>query len=269
MKKILPIALAVIAFLIVLVLLNPPAQVQVAVAATDLAQGHVIEEKDITIKYYPKEVVPPDVVTDPASVVGLTMMVNRSQGDMMRKSSVGVNSLDLQPNERAVAINVNNVSGCAGLLRAGDKVGISAIISLSNMGEQGTYSKVTIENLRVLYLSPEFLTTDPNAAKDKNGNTVNAARKTTGVVILAVSIEDTTIVYDFTRVEPLLGIQNRMVNPVELLTSLDAADNAQLYLYLMPLNAKLMTTSGLWLPELVILPIKPTPTIIPDITEVK
>lgn len=169
MKKIIPIALAVIAFLIVLFLLNPPAQVQVAVAAADLAQGHVIVAKDIVIKYYPKEIVPLDVVTNPASVVGLTMMVNRSQGDMLRKSSVGVDSLNLQPDERAVAINVNNVSGFAGLLRAGDKVGISAIISLSNLGEQGTYGKVTIENLRVLYLSPEFITIDPNAIKDKSG----------------------------------------------------------------------------------------------------
>jgi len=58
-----------------------------------------------------------------------------------------------------------------------------------------------------------------------------------------------------------------VVNAVELLTSLDAAENAQLYLYLMPLNAKAMTTSGLWLPELVILPVKPTPTVAPILPE--
>jgi pilus assembly protein CpaB len=268
MKKVIPIALAVIAFLIVLVLLTPPAQVKVAVAAADLPMGHVLTAEDIVIKSYPKEVVPQDVLTDPASVVGLTMLINRSQGDMLRKASIGVESLALQLDERAVAINVDNASGFAGLLRAGDKVGISAIITVKNQINEGTYSKVTIENLRVLYLSPEFIAIDPSAVnaipKDKSGNVVIKERKGSGVVILAVSINANTIVYDFSKVEPALGIKNRMVNPIELLTSLDAADNAKLYLYLMPMNAKAMTTSGLWLPELVILPYQPTPTINPN-----
>ena len=263
MKKIIPIVLAVIAFLIVLVLLTPPAQVKVAIAAEDLAMGHVLAAEDMIIKSYPKEVIPQDVVTDPASVVGLTILISRSQGDLLRKSSIGVESLALQLDERAVAVNVDNASGFAGLLRAGDKVGISAIITLSNQSGEGTYSKVTIENLRVLYISPEFKAIDPSAVneipKGKSGTVVMIERKDSGVVVLAVSINASTIVYNFSKVEPALGIKNRVVNAVELLTSLDAADNARLYLYLMPLNAKAMTTSGLWLPELVILPIKPTP----------
>ena len=268
MKKVIPIVLAVIVFFIVLLLLTPPAQVRVAAAAVDLAQGHVIVAEDMVVKSFPKEVVPQDVVTDPASLVGLIVMVSRSQGDMMRKSSVGVELLALQPDERAVAINVDNASGFAGLLRPGDKVGISAIIALSNLGNSETYSKATIENLRVLYLSPEFKATELNVAPKAGTGTVAAKeRKVTGVVILAVSIEASTIVYDFTKVEPALGIKNRVVNAVELLTSLDAADNARIMLYLMPMNAKAMTTSGLWLPELVILPVKPTPTVAPVLPE--
>lgn len=269
MKKIIPIVLAVIAFLVVLVLLTPPAQVKVVVAAKDLVMGHVLIAEDMIIRSYPKEVIPQDVVTDPASVAGLTMLINRSQGDMLRKSSIGVESLALQSNERAVAINVDNASGFAGLLRAGDKVGISAIITVRNQSSDGTYSKVTIENLRVLYISPEFKAIDPSAVnevpKGKSGTVVMTERKESGVVVLAVSITDSTIVYDFSKVEPALGTKSKVVNAVELLTSLDAADNAMLYLYLMPLNAKPMTTSGLWLPELVILPYKPTPTISPNL----
>ena len=267
MKKIIPIVLAVIAFLIVLVLLTPPAQVKVVVAAEDLFMGHVLLAEDMIIRSYPKEVIPQDVVTDPSSVVGLTLLINRSQGDMLRKTSIGVESIALQPDERAVAINVDNASGFAGLLRPGNRVGISAILTVKNQSNDGTYSKVTIENLRVLYLSPEFKAIDPNAVneipKGKSGTVVMTERNDSGVVILAVSITASNIVYDFSKVEPSMGIKNRVVNAVELLTSLDAADNARLYLYLMPLNAKEMTTSGLWLPELVILPYKPTPTINP------
>jgi len=50
------------------------------------------------------------------------------------------------------------------------------------------------------------------------------------------------------------------VNAVELLTALDQADNARLSLYMLPKDAKAMTTSGLWLPELVIRQVTPTTT---------
>lgn len=255
MKKILPIALAVVAFLVVLVLLTPPAQSKVAVATADLPMGHVIEAADLLLKAFPKDVLPEDVISDPASVVGLTMLTNRSKGDIIRKSSVGVEALALQPDERAVAINVENASGFAGLLRPGDRVGISAVMNVRDQAVEGSYGKTVIENLRVLYLSPEFKAIDPAAGVAKTGGSAAGAleRKQSGVVILAVSVRDTVIVYDFSKTEPTLGTKSRSVNAVELLTSLDAAQNAQLYLYLMPMNAKEMTTSGLYLPDLIIL----------------
>ena len=52
MKRIIPIALAVVAFVVVLIFLSPPAQVKVAVAAVDLAQGHVIVAEDMVIKSF-------------------------------------------------------------------------------------------------------------------------------------------------------------------------------------------------------------------------
>ena len=268
MKKFIPILLAIITFIAVLIFLSPPAQVKVAVAANDLQMGHVLTADDIVIKSYPKEVIPSDIVTDPASVIGLTMLISRPMGDILRMSSIGVQSIALKPDERAVAITVDNASGMAGLLRAGDTVGISAIISVQNYEQSGTYSKIAIENLRVLYLSPEFKAIDPNLVntvpKGTGGTVTVNERKSSGEVILAVSINANTIVYDFSEVEPSLGTKTRVVNAVELLTSLDAADNAKLYLYLMPQNAEEMVTSGLFLPDLVILPYKPTPTIDPS-----
>lgn len=268
MKKIIPILLAIVTFVVVLFFLAPPAQVKVAVAANDLLMGHVLTANDIEIKSYPKEVIPDDVVTDPAGVIGLTMLISRPKGDILRTSSIGVQSISLKPDERAVAITVDNASGMAGLLRAGDMVGISAIIAVQNYDQSGTYSKIAIENLRVLYLSPEFKAIDPNSVntleKGTGGSVTVKERKSSGEVILAVSINASTIVYDFSEVEPSLGTKKRVVNAVELLTSLDAADNAKLYLYLMPQDAEDMVTSGLFLPDLVILPYKPTPTIDPN-----
>jgi pilus assembly protein CpaB len=272
MKKILPVLLAAVAFIVVLLILSPTPEENVLVAAYDLSMGHVMEAGDVVYATFPKDMVPEDAVYEPDDIIGLTLLTGRSQGDIIRFSNIGSEPMALAPNERAVAITVNNASGLAGLLRAGDMVGITAIIDSSNVGESGTYSKAAIENLRVLYLSPEFQAVDPNEnvltnSTDNTTATVSTDRKTEGALVLAVPIAEDTIVYDFQNVEPELGTQKRTINVVEMLTALESSDNARLYVYLMPRNAEKMVSSGLWLPELVIKPYKPTPTINPFMLE--
>ncbi len=160
----------------------------------------------------------------------------------------------------------------AGLLRPGDLVGLTAVIESGSASEQGTYSKSTVENLRVLYLSPEFLATEDSTntvtnTTDNTTATTKTDRKSTGALVLAVPIDSETVSYDFTDVEPELGIQKRVVSVVEMLAALEASDNAKLFIYLMPKDADKMVTSGLWLPELIIKPYKPTPTLNPLLLE--
>jgi pilus assembly protein CpaB len=268
MKKYLPILLAAVAFIVVLLILSPAPEENVLVAANDLSMGQVLQESDVVYATFPKEMVPEDAVFEPSEVVGLTLLTGRSKGDIIRKSNIGTEPLALAPNERAVSITVDNASGLAGLLRPGDLVGVDAVISSGAIGESGTYSKATVENLRVLYLSPDFKAIDENNATvtkktDNTTSTTQTERKSEGAVVLAVPIEAKTIVYEFKDVEPALGTQLRTVNAVELLIGLEASENAKLYLYLMPRDAENMVTSGLWLPELVIKPYKPTPTVNP------
>jgi hypothetical protein len=151
-------------------------------------------------------------------------------------------------------------------------VGIAAVIESANVSEQGTYSKVTVENLRVLYLSPDFITKDASdtvvtTKTDNTTATTPKERKAEGALVLAVPIESETIIYEFKDVEPELGTKSRVVSVVEMLTALEASENAKLFLYLMPNNAEQIVTSGLWLPELIIKPYKPTPTFNPLILE--
>jgi len=277
MKKFLPIILAIVAFGMVLFFLKPAPQVKVAIAATDLTVGHMITVEDMQLREISKEFAPADSVVNPSEVAGLTLLENRSQGDILRTSQLGVEAIALQPNERAVAITVNNASGLAGLLRPGDRVGVSAIIIVRDVEGEGTFSKTTIENLRVLYLSPEFKANDPEdveeAQQSASGIVTITNRKEQGVVLLAVPVTSETIVYDFSRSTPQLETKVKVVNVVELLTALEAADNATLSLYLMPHDPVDMVTSGLWLPELVILPYEPTPVInlesITDVTQLE
>jgi pilus assembly protein CpaB len=268
MKRILPIILAAVAFIAVLLFLSPTPDKTVLVASTNLSAGHVLKESDLVSAVIPQDMIPDDVVLDPNEVVGMTLTIGRSQGDIIRLSNIGTEVLTLAPGERAVAITVNNASGLAGLLRPGDYVGVTAVIEMTGGGSAGTFSKSTIEDLRVLYLSPEFEALDPENniltnATDNTTATVPKERRTEGAVVLAVPIRQETIFYDFQNVEPALGVKQRVVNTVELLTALDASGSAKLYLFLMPQNAEAMVTSGLWLPELVIKPYLPTPTISP------
>ena len=271
MKKLLPILLAAIAFIVVLMLLSPTPEDNVLVAAYDLDMGHIMEDGDVIYATFPRDMIPEDAVYEPSEIIGLTLLTGRSQGDIIRLSNIGTEPMALAPNERAVAITVDNASGMAGLLRAGDMIGVTAVIDSSTSGESGTYSKTAVENLRVLYLSPEFQATEVESVltseTDNTTATVTKDRKTEGALVLAVPISAETIVYDFADVEPELGTQLRTVNIVEMLIALEASDNARLYCYLMPREAEDMVTSGLWLPELVIKPYKPTPTINPYMLE--
>lgn len=273
MKKVLPIVLAAIAFIVVLLVLSPTPEEDVLVAAYDLPMGHVITSNDFFLASFPTDMIPEDAIKNPDQVVGMSLMIGRSEGDIIRLSNIGTEPMALAPNERAVAVTVNNASGLAGLLRPGDLVGLTAVIESSGVAvESGTYSKAAVENLRVLYLSPDFLATADGAnvvttTTDNTTATTRTERKNEGALVLAVRITEETIIYDFTNVEPELGVKERVVNVIEMLNALEASSNAKLFLYLMPRNAEKMVTSGLWLPELIIKPYVPTPTLNPMLLE--
>lgn len=272
LKKLLPFLVAGLAFLLVFALLRPAPQTEALVAVGDVPAGHVIVGSDIELKAIPEDLLPEDYLSDPALAVGQALRVDRSTGDVLAASQLGAELVLLQPNERAIAITVQDSSGLGGLLAAGDFVGVTAVISdLGSVGQSGTFSKATIENLRVLYITPSFLALDPAESTGtivtpdpETGIAVERERTKEGIVILAVPINSMAIAYDFTASGH--ESQSRLVNAIELLAALDVADNAKLSLYLMPKDAENMTSSGLWLPSLLITPgatLEPTGTVSP------
>lgn len=264
LRRILPLLLAVLVFLAAMVLLQPPPSREVVVAAADLPAGHTLVEADLTLADVPGSLLPEDALTDPAAAVGQTLRVPRSAGDVIRAAHLG-EPVTLNPGERAVAVRVTDSAGLAGLLKPGDLVGVTAMITAGGADRSGTYAKVTVEGLRVLYVSPEFLAQDPAALQpqeDQQGLlSLPAQRQTEGTVVLAVPTRPMAVAYDFT--DPGVEDQVRYVNAVELLAALDGAQNARISLYLMPREAEAFASSGLFLPDLVLFP-QPTPT--PTIT---
>jgi pilus assembly protein CpaB len=300
MKKVFPLVIAAIVFVIALVLLRPAPSRMVVVAAFDLRAGHVLQEADLELMSVPEDVLAVDVLTDKAMLIGQPLRIDRGQGDVIRASQLG-NLIAVEANERAIAVHVTDASGVAGLLVPGQMVGVIASIpqqdtnsttssaytvdgvypngnvwnesvtppdhSNSDNGAylgSGTFSKSTIEGLRVLFIDPSFAANmDANVVSQATpqgtlGGVNTNERAKEGTVLLAVPTNLQSIFYDFGSSGGIS--QTRSVNALELLAALSGIDGATITLYLMPQSgAEQFTSPGLWLPDLILAPKTPPP----------
>ena len=275
LKKVIPYVLAVIVFFAALVMLHPAASKTVVVAAHDLSAGHTLLAADLSLVAMPASSIASDALTDTKLAIGQTLKIDRGAGDILRTSNLG-QMITLQPDERAVAVKITDSTGLIGLLVPGQKVGIVASIPIQSQNTQGTFSKATIEGLRVLYLDPRFAASDASSSSSMqsvnsssstssltgtSGVNTSTERAQTGFVVLAVPTSLQTVVFDFSAGNSIS--ESRFVNVLELLAGLEATSGAEITLYLMPgEGAKTFTSPGLWLPDLVITP-QPTPTTTP------
>ncbi len=266
MKKYLPIVLAIVVFGVALALNQPEPQVAVVVAAADLPEGKVLSEADLTTKELPKSLAPDGANGDVQNLVGQRLRVARSAGDPILPSHLGGEVLELQPNERAVALSVSASQGLAGLLKPGDRVGLTVIVTAN----QQTFAKYLAGGLRVLWVDPAFrreqavspqTTPQPGGLFGGGGaaapETDGAAR---GLVVLAIPVDAQTLVYDF----GLMGAvsESKPVYLVDVLPAL-TTQGAQFGLVLEPETAQEVRTSGIALQGLAVTPnatYTPTPT---------
>jgi pilus assembly protein CpaB len=269
-KKIIPVILAILVFVVAFVLLQPAPSTSVVVAAHDLRAGHVLTESDVELRALPADAISPDTATDITAVIGQSLRIDRGTGDVIRSTQLG-ELITLQPDERALAINISDTTGIAGLLLPGQKVGVVATIANQAFDTQGFFSKAVIEGLRVLYIDPRFAASAVNSVQAVSTpdsmtgfNSTVQERSQEGVVVLAVPIRLQTILYDFTSENA--ESEARQVNAIELLAALSTADGAHITLYLMPgEDITNFSSPGLWLPDLVVTPqttatTTPTPT---------
>lgn len=268
MKKFLPIVLAIVVFGVALALNQPEARAPVVVAAADLPEGRVLSERDLTTKELPKSLAPQGAVSDVQSLVGQRLRVARSAGDPILPAHLGGEAIELQPNERAVALQVSAAQGLAGFLKPGDHVGLTVIVTTG----QQTFAKYLAGNLRVLWVEPNFKREESPAPQstpastgglfggNSSANAVDVGGSSKGLVVLAIPTDMKIVPYEFTG----FGAENAS-QPMYLLDLLPALtlQNAQFGLVLEPETAQEAQTSGVLLQSLVITPgptLTPTPT---------
>ena len=268
MKKIFPVLIAGLVFLLVLGLSRPENQVDVVVAAVDLPARHTIGEGDVIVKRLSVSSAPQDAFRQPGQLYGQTLRFDRMAGDVILPAHLGGEQIELQPNERAIALRVNDSAGLSGLIQPGDLVGVTAVLRSTN----GTFSKYIAGGLRVLFITPEFRLNQPqnNALPQQTpqGGMVSApqiqeGRRDEGVVVLAVPVETQVLIYDFPLPDGTLLSEQRYVNLIDLLPALDQAQDVDLSLVLESPVASDFTSPGIFLSELALTP-QPTPT--PDLT---
>jgi pilus assembly protein CpaB len=258
MKRFIPLLLALVVFIIALFILQPESKITVGVLVFDLPAGHVLTIDDLEPREIPASMAPADAVTSSAEAVGQTLKIDRSAGDVLRLSQLG-EPMSLQPGERAVAIRVDDASGLGGMLAPGDMVGLTAVLS----DGRSVFSKVTVEGIRVLYVSPEFRAGYLSVAASSTTEgavMVSGDRSSDGTVILAVPVDLMDVRYDFTSSGG--SMETRKVNAVELISALSASGQSGIMLYLVPENPEPMDSAGLYLPDLVLMP-TPTPESMP------
>lgn len=260
MKKYIPLVVAAVVFLLALVLLQPEATSQVVVLVSDLPAGHTMAAIDMSVREIPDSFKPIDAITSPAQAIGQTLKTDHMAGDILRARHLG-QPMTLKPDEREVAIQVDDFTGLGGMIAPGDMVGLTAVI----FGNQAAFSKVTAEGFPVLYVSPEFragYTQMQSASLAGSSSSIPEQRTTSGIVLLAVPIALIDVKYDYSFIGGSVTVEK--VNAVELIAAIAASSNAKIILYKLPDNPTNMESPGLYLPDLIFIP---TPTALPTSAE--
>ncbi len=201
----LPALLGLLTFGLILLALwpEPEQTVDIVVAARDLGAGAALTPADLALRTLPADQAPPDAVSDLAELVGQTLAVARFQNEPISPKHLGP-GVSLGPDERAVAVRVNRDRGLAGLLRPGARVGVVATLPDA---DGDLFAKAVIEDLRVLYVSPEFQAKPetPVTAQmtvsdgESSGLTTSPGRSSApaneGVILLAAPIEPYPIAF--------------------------------------------------------------------------
>lgn len=153
-RFVLPLLLAALTFALILLALwpNDPPTVAVLVASRDLGASSVLTAADLTPLSLEAGLTPADAIADPVSLVGQTLAVVRFQGEPVTLRHLGP-AVAVQSDERAVSLRVEQDQGLAGILRPGMHVGVIATLE-DELG--GVYAKAMLEDLRVVYVSPDF-----------------------------------------------------------------------------------------------------------------
>lgn len=223
---ILGVILALVAFVGVLYMMRTtqkgpaaPAEVEtrsVVVAAANIPARAKISSADVKLKEVPVSVVPPLAATDVMSVTGrfalsdiyAEQIILRSMLAEPGKTAGDVPSLGIPQGMVAIAVPVNEISGVAEALRAGDRVDVIVSLNVLEYDQEGNESKpeysaqFTVQDVEVMHVGkwsvpPATAVTEEESrggfVQSPSTRPGSAAVEEVSVVILLVEPQDALV----------------------------------------------------------------------------
>lgn len=171
------------------------------VSTRDVAAGEILTAADVEIQNLPQK--DPVALTSASQAVGKLPLVPIAKGSLVLASQFPVLSpvaQSLQPDERAVAIKVNEVVGVGGFVKPGDHVDVLLYLRAERETQDVSSAQVVLSNVRVLAYGDEagqpetasaMPTEDDASAIDKGVNKLENIRAKDGKsAILAVASQE-------------------------------------------------------------------------------
>lgn len=146
-----------------------------------------VSQEKVELKDVPAEFIAEDAITDIASLSGKVLKVNVSKGmqitSAMLETSVSASLGFMVPSgKRAIAVEVDDVTGVGGKVRAGDRVDIIASF------KTGSSPKLEEPVARVFLQNVEVLGSSAPAAEEEKEGVVNTQNSTSRRVVLVLAV---------------------------------------------------------------------------------
>jgi pilus assembly protein CpaB len=164
---------------------------EVVVATTDILQNSVVDERVATVTRVPRKYVQPGAIAVLSEAVGRVAAVPIPNGSQVTGTALlegGVESLafDVPRGMRAITVAVNDVSGVAGLVRAGNFVDLLGTfeygVPTGSVGGQITYTQektetfTLVQNVQVIAVGRQY-SGAPADTSLREGETVEQAQQ--------------------------------------------------------------------------------------------
>lgn len=137
----------------------------VVVAANNLSIGTTLRDRDLELKEWPEDIIPPGSFHDLAPVLDRVIKTDVIAGEAILDSKLapvgssgGLSSL-IPHGMRAISVAVNVVSGVSGFILPKSWVDVLATVAPSNDKEK-TFTQMILENVQVLAVDQTFKKND-------------------------------------------------------------------------------------------------------------
>jgi pilus assembly protein CpaB len=224
-------------------------QVPILVAAKDIPKGSVIDKASLGVAIVPMQHVQPQAASSLDRVSGMVTLVPISKGEqitlnklMSSKEAIGGGTLAMSTpiGKRAVTISVDYISAVAGMIRPGDYVDLSAMLTVpvtTAQGKQASQATVVplFQNVLVLAVGQEIAALTQAAAEGRYTKKEEKKSDASPAITLALNPQEASLLA-FVQEQGKIRLSLRSPSDAKI-EAVQPASWESLFRYFMPAEA--------------------------------